>query len=318
MTTKRLDKFHGTSMTIDRKIEATKTITSQAVRTTLQHLKKNKYIAEQNNKQSTRVISFFSYHSWRIKMLHDSSDNRLKNAVITLVRDSVVERTVHTVILSISETNITQISGSRKKLTILKSKKIEKQKKKAPFFSNLVQAQSHHSVRSIKCLFDSISMMDINVNVKNTIVFFEKLQNRQNAVIHITKARRLRLFGMVKPSRPIDGNVHRAFVELDCASERSSGVGLTILVQAVEQRTIVSDIEAHQLTSKVVARLRSDQFQKIHVIVRVKTGHVFKSGQTRTKHLQLLVQAVVENQIVGHSDAMRFHRMSLKKKIKKK
>jgi hypothetical protein len=123
------------------------------------------------------------------------------------------------------------------------------------------------------------------------------------------------------------GNNKQTFVQLHCSSQRTTSVCLAVLVKTctkvnestknlkiltIEQWAIVAHVESHQLTSKIVARLRGDELQKVEIVVSVKSRHVFKTGQSRTKHLQLLVQSVVQNQIVRQSNAMRLHRMSLK------
>jgi len=55
--------------------------------------------------------------------------------------------------------------------------------------------------------------------------------------------------------------------------------------------------------------LRSDPLQKFDVLFRVKSGHVMRGRDVGPEDLHLLVEAVVQDQGVGHAHAMRLHRM---------
>jgi hypothetical protein len=43
---------------------------------------------------------------------------------------------------------------------------------------------------------------------------------------------------------PVDGDVGRAVIELQCGAERAAGVDLTVAIQAVEQRAVVTHVES--------------------------------------------------------------------------
>jgi len=51
-------------------------------------------------------------------------------------------------------------------------------------------------------LFYTITMMDINIDIKNTGVIFQEFQDRKNNVIDITEARCTISFRVVKSPRP--------------------------------------------------------------------------------------------------------------------
>ena len=67
---------------------------------------------------------------------------------------------------------------------------------------------------SIKGLLDPITMMNIDINVKNSLVMFEQLQNGQNNIIHVTKTRGFRLFSVMQPTSPIDTNFGLLLIQL--------------------------------------------------------------------------------------------------------
>lgn len=47
-------------------------------------------------------------------------------------------------------------------------------------------------------------MMDIYINVENSLISFQQLENSKHTVIDITESWSLRLFGMMQSSWPID------------------------------------------------------------------------------------------------------------------
>ncbi len=56
--------------------------------------------------------------------------------------------------------------------------------------------------------------------------------------------------------------------------------------------------------------LRSDPLQKFDVFFRVKSCHVMRRRDVGPEDLHLLVEAVVQDQRVGHAQAVRLHRMA--------
>lgn len=52
----------------------------------------------------------------------------------------------------------------------------------------LVKRAGHNPVCQIKGLLNSVSMMNININVKYSLIGFEKLENPQHTVVNIAKS----------------------------------------------------------------------------------------------------------------------------------
>ncbi len=65
----------------------------------------------------------------------------------------------------------------------------------------------HDSIRQVKGLLDTISMVDIYINVDNSWVDKKKFKYCQNNIVYITKTTGLWFFGMMKPSSKINGNI---------------------------------------------------------------------------------------------------------------
>jgi pyruvate-formate lyase len=49
-------------------------------------------------------------------------------------------------------------------------------------------SRKHEPVGEIEGFFNSISMMNINVNIENPSMILEKLQNPQNQIINVAEA----------------------------------------------------------------------------------------------------------------------------------
>ncbi len=51
-----------------------------------------------------------------------------------------------------------------------------------------VERASHHSVCQIECLFNTVPMVNVDVNIKHSLVSFKQLQNGQHTVVDVAKS----------------------------------------------------------------------------------------------------------------------------------
>ena len=70
-----------------------------------------------------------------------------------------------------------------------------------------MEGDCHDSVCREECLFDTIAVMAVNIDVEDSLVCLEQLKDAKDAVIDIAEAASFKLLGMVKSTRPIDSNV---------------------------------------------------------------------------------------------------------------
>jgi len=96
--------------------------------------------------------------------LHDLRDDGLKDGFIRHVVDTVAKWEVDGIVFSLANTNISQFASTREVLSIL------------------VEGHSHDSVRGIKGLFDTVTVVNINVDVQHTLIESEKLENTKDNV----------------------------------------------------------------------------------------------------------------------------------------
>ena len=88
-----------------------------------------------------------------------------------------------------------------------------------------MEGAGHDSVGAIKSFFDTITMMNININIKDASELsiapikegrtdiLQQLKNGKNNVINVAEAGSFRLLGMMKTSRPVDDNIRQAFIQ---------------------------------------------------------------------------------------------------------
>lgn len=82
----------------------------------------------------------------------------------------------------------------------------------------LMEGASHDPIGEIEGLLNTITMVDIDINIQHSLVGLKQLQNGKHAVVDIAKPRSLRLLGMMQSSRPVD-----AIREFSLPQQGSSG-----------------------------------------------------------------------------------------------
>ena len=75
----------------------------------------------------------------------------------------------------------------------------------------------------------------------------QKLQNRENDVVHVAEARGLRFLRVVKTARPIDHDVGKTLVQATSAADGARAVGTNVIKKAVEDGTVVTNIDYSSL-----------------------------------------------------------------------
>lgn len=153
-------------------------------------------------------------------------------------------------------------------------------------------------------------MVDIDIDIQNSLVMLEQLEYGEHDVVDVAEARRLALLGVVQAPRPVDCDV-MAVVELDGPADRGARIGLAEAVEAVEDGAVLADVEALEQADLVLLRFRRDGAQEVDVVVGVEAAEVAVAGRVGAVHLHLVEEAVARQQRVRHPDAVRLHRMAL-------
>lgn len=94
------------------------------------------------------------------------------------------------------------------------------------------------------------------------------------STVDVAEATGFTLLCMVKPTSPIDGNITLAPVKAGCALHTATSTDTAKFEEAVEDRTIIADIESALLLLEVFHVIRRHSPEEINVFVRVKLGHL--------------------------------------------
>jgi hypothetical protein len=73
-----------------------------------------------------------------------------------------------------------------------------------------MKAACQDTVSSVECFFNTVAMMTIDVNVEDARVDAKELKDGENDVVDVAEAGRFALFGVMKATCPVYGNVTRA------------------------------------------------------------------------------------------------------------
>mmetsp|Transcript_26272 Transcript_26272/g.36667 ORF Transcript_26272/g.36667 Transcript_26272/m.36667 type:complete len:200 (+) Transcript_26272:460-1059(+) len=122
---------------------------------------------------SERISATLENHSAWLEGFHYLGHDRFENALIALIIDPVHKWEVDRVLLTLVHPNVLHSSGAREILPIF------------------VKRGRHDSVRVVKSLFHPIPMVDVDVDVEHPRIVVEQLEDCQNNIIDVAKARRL-------------------------------------------------------------------------------------------------------------------------------
>jgi len=145
----------------------------------------------------------------------------------------------------------------------------------------LVERDRHHSVRTIERLFNTISVMDINVNVQNTMMELEKLQYCQHNVVRIAKPRGFGFLGVMQASSPIDCYVTKAMVQSHRSCQATTSVATTVVEEALERRAVLSHIESPHTLHEFCLVFRIHAAQEVYVVIGMECLELLRARQWR-------------------------------------
>ena len=152
------------------------------------------------------VCATLEQNSFRSETMDDFLYYGLEDADETFVIHALIEREVDGMVLSLFETHVVDVAGAREVVF------------------EFVERTGHHSIGSVKGLLHSISVVDVDVDVQNSLVVIQHLKNRQYHIIHVAEPARLRLFSMVQSSTPIYHGFEVSFVKQIRTHHRSTAV----------------------------------------------------------------------------------------------
>jgi hypothetical protein len=187
---------------------------------------------------------------------HYCLDDRLKDISICLVGNTVSEGEVDGVILATANTNVAKFASTRKVLSVF------------------VERNGHDTVGSVKGLFNTVSVVNVNVDVENTLLIPEQLDDSEDDVIDIAESTGLALFRVMQTTSPVYSDVAFPSVQASGALHGTASADTAKLKKAIKYRAIVSDIVFTLLAGELLHVVWRDLVQEFDVLVRVELRHL--------------------------------------------
>lgn len=144
-------------------------------------------------------------------------------------------------------------------------------------------------------------------------MLLEQLKNGKHNIVDITKPRRLALLRVMQPPGPIDGDIISPLVQLHRRPNRGPRIGLTELVQPVEDRAVLANVEPLQRPLVVVLGVGGHGSEEGDVVVGVEAAEVAVAGGVGAEEVEeaRVYEAVMVEEGVGHANPVGFHGVAL-------
>jgi hypothetical protein len=114
----------------------------------------------------------------------------------------------------------------------------------------LMKWTCHYPISSIKGLFNTIPMMNVNINIKDSLIIIKQLQDTQHNIINITKPTSFWLLSMMKPSRPIQNRLKPPLIQQVSPNHTRTTIHRTVFIQSIYHRAIITKVISIQLIFK--------------------------------------------------------------------
>jgi hypothetical protein len=156
----------------------------------------------------------------RLVHLYGLLDNRLEDTLEALIIHTIHEGEVERVVPALANTDVFDASGA------------------GEVFTKLVEGDGHDAVGCVEGLFDTVTMVDIDINVKHTCMVLEQLENGEHDIVDVAKTGSLTLLGVVKTTSPVDTDICCTTVELVSTTYGTTSGKLTESKEAVENGAV--------------------------------------------------------------------------------
>jgi hypothetical protein len=123
-------------------------------------------------------------NGFRLVIVHDILNDRLENRLVCDIVNAVTEWEVDGIILALANTNVTKLASARE------------------IFSVFVKGDGHDSVGSVERFLNTVTMMNVNVDVENSLFKSEELDYTENDIIDVAKSTGLTFFWHDEDLRP--------------------------------------------------------------------------------------------------------------------
>lgn len=139
--------------------------------------------------------------------------------------------------------------------------------------------ESHDAVGAVECLFYTITVVDVDIDVQDARVDLKELEDCQNNVVDIAEAGRLRLLSVVEPPGPVNGYVSVVIVEADGTVYGGASIELGELEEAVKDRAVcvLPGVELLHLRGVLAEVVWGHLSEEIDVVLGVEGCHLLRA-----------------------------------------
>jgi hypothetical protein len=110
------------------------------------------------------VTTALENHSFGAVPLHHAPDDRFEDALVRDICDSIAEREVDCVVFALSNADITELTGTGEVLAVL------------------VERTGHDAISRVESLLNTIAMVDIDINIKDSLFEAQKLEDSEDNI----------------------------------------------------------------------------------------------------------------------------------------
>lgn len=107
------------------------------------------------------VATTLEYYSLWLVVFHNSANDGLENVPVGRICNAIAEGKVDRMVLAITHTNVAKLASTREILAVL------------------VERASHDTVGGVERFLDTVTVMDVNIDVKNTLVESQELNDSE-------------------------------------------------------------------------------------------------------------------------------------------
>lgn len=110
------------------------------------------------------VSATLQYNGFRLIIVHHGLDNGLENGLVRVVGNAITQREIDRVILANANADIPKFAGA------------------GEIFSILVERAGHDTIGGVESLLNTISVVNVDVDVQNALLVSKELKDRENNI----------------------------------------------------------------------------------------------------------------------------------------
>lgn len=194
-----------------------------------------------------------------------------------------------------------------------------------------MEADSHDSVGVVEGFFDSVSMVDVNIEVQHAWVDLQQLQDAEDYVVDVAETTGLCFPGVVETAHPVDCYIALASDDqVRCVDAASCGQ-LAVVEQSFEARTVKALVNLEDLAQLDILKKPSllkfkasivgldnlgafwvdPSLEVLDVLRMVEAAKFFWGCRLAVKHVEARGEPVVVDEAVDHFEPHGLHGMPL-------